>query len=69
MEQGSTAACVMCGHRPNAVYQLYREVANDQATWTDAAFWAVIGALVGAFAQVGIEWLVRISWTWTGQVL
>lgn len=29
----------------NPVTTLYREVQNDQASWTDAVFWFVMGAL------------------------
>ena len=58
----STGICAQCGHRPNAAYQLYAELSNDKATWTDAAFWMVMGSLVGAGAQVAIERV--IAWVW-----
>jgi hypothetical protein len=47
--------CPQCGGKPlqNPVRALYEEVRNEQATWTDAVFWYVMGALsVGAFCWV-----------------
>ena len=50
--------CRTCGHRPNVAAQLYAELSNDKATWTDAAFWMVMGAFVGAGFQVALEQLL-----------
>lgn len=57
----STSACETCGHKPNVVYQLYREVSNDTATWTDAAFWVVVGGVIGVAFEKGLEWLLSLG--------
>lgn len=56
----STGTCHACGHRPNAVHQLYAELSNDRATWTDAVFWMATGAAMSALIEVGIEQLLRV---------
>lgn len=61
---GSTATCLSCGHRPNAAYQLYAELSNDKASWTDAVFWLVAGSVVGAGVQVAIEWGMKELGLW-----
>jgi len=33
-----------------AARYLYDELANEHATWTDAIFWFVLGALIGGLA-------------------
>ena len=35
----------------NPVVHLYREVLNEQASWTDALFWFLVGAL--SMAAIG----------------
>ena len=35
---------------------LYAELTNDQATWVDAVFWLVLGAVLAE----GAHWLVRM---------
>lgn len=41
----------------NPVTKLYDEVFNDQATWTDALFWTVIGGLIGSVIERLINWV------------
>ena len=35
---------------------LYAELTNDKATWVDAVFWMVLGAVLAE----GAHWLVRM---------
>lgn len=49
----STGVCPYCHRRANPVSALYAELKNEQATWTDAIFWMVVGAV----AAVLIVWM------------
>lgn len=59
----STGVCPYCQRYASPVTRLYAELRNDQASWHDAVFWLVLGAIVSALAQVGIEHL----WAWWGR--
>ena len=48
MVMSSTSACATCGHRPNPIEVLYAELRNEQASVTDAVFWAIIGGVVAS---------------------
>ena len=52
---GSTGVCPHCHRYASPAVRLYAELTNDQASWQDVAFWLVIGALLGAVAQVALE--------------
>ena len=54
----STGVCPYCSRWAHPAVRLYAELTNDQASWTDAVFWMVLGAVTGALAQVGLERLL-----------
>ena len=53
----SDAPATMTGHLTHPIRDLYDEVTNDKASWTDATFWFVLGLLADFGKDVLVRWL------------
>ncbi len=47
------------GHLTHPITDLYNEITNDRATWTDATFWFVLGVLLDTLKDLVIAMWVK----------
>ncbi len=47
------------GHLTHPITDLYNEITNDKATWTDAGFWFTLGLLIDFGKDTLLWWLTQ----------